>query len=188
MKKSLEGLFVVVVKNRLDEKSFIPAELRSAHILLYPSIQKMICHTQFCNLITFPRLHPSPPLAPEQVSSSFYQTRQFRSSAETPRSLMSLRGGAAIPGGDKWKYFQTRNPSQSKRCKWTKEPLDWRFWGWEKTHFKGEISFLLLLRFTSFSDIFTQSAVTSACYNGNNGSWSDGLNCTSQKQLSSAFK
>lgn len=188
MKKSLEGLFVVVVKNRLDEKSFIPAELRSAHTLLYPSIQKMICHTQFCSLITFPRLHPTPSSAPEQVSSSFYQTRQFPSSAETPRSLMSLQGGAAISGGDKWKYFQTRNPSQSQCCKRTKEPSDWQFWGWERTHFKGEISFLLLLRFTSFSDISTQSTVTSVCCKGNNGSSSDGLNCPSHKQLSSCFQ
>lgn len=125
MKKSLEGLFVVVVKNILDSKYFIPAELRSAHALLYPSIQKMICHTQFCNLITFPLFSPIPtpvdPWAPEQVSSSFYQTLQLLCFGETPQRLMSLRRDAVIPGGDKWKYFPTMSCSQSKCCKRTKE-------------------------------------------------------------------
>lgn len=121
----------------------------------------MICHTQFCDLITFPPFSPVPtrvaPWAPEQVSSSFYQTLQLTCFGETPQSLTSLRREAVIPGRDKWKYFQTMSCSQSKCCKRTKESSNWQSSGWERTHFKGEISFLLLLGFASFSLTFSHS-------------------------------
>lgn len=72
MKMSLEGLFVVVLKTRLDSKYFISADLRSAHELLYPSIQK-IFHTLFHNLIPSPLVLPSYrlPLQPCQNLSGF---------------------------------------------------------------------------------------------------------------------
>lgn len=117
---------------------------------IYPENDMSYSVLQLNNI---PPIAPQPPLAPEQVSSSFYQTRQFRSSAETPRSLMSLRGGAAIPGGDKWKYFQTRNPSQSKRCKWTKTPLDWRFEGGKKHTLRVRFHFYYFWDLLHFSDI-----------------------------------
>ena len=133
------------------------------------------CRAEISTYITLPiypendmsysvlQLNNIPPLAshsPPQHLSRFqapFIRWQFLSSAETPQRLMSSRGGAAIPGGEKWKYFQTRSPSQSKCCKRTKEPSNRQFLGWERIYFKGEISFLLLLRFASFSLTFSHS-------------------------------
>ena len=99
MKKSLEGLFVVVVKTRLDSKYFIPTDLRSAHELLYPSIQK-IFHTQFHNLIPSPLVLPSHrlPLQPRQNLSGF-QAPFIRpcSSCTLVRSLESNEPEEELP-------------------------------------------------------------------------------------------
>lgn len=108
------------------------------------------------NNIPPPASH-SPPQHLSRFQAPFIRPGSSWALLRPPQSLMSSRGGAAIPGGEKWKYFQTRSPSQSKCCKWTKEPSNWQFLGWERTYFKGEISFLLLLRFASFSLTFSHS-------------------------------
>lgn len=126
MKEPLEVLFIVAVRDRLGSKYFIPSELRSAHVLLYPSIQKMACHTQFCNLITSPPFATLPlpssvaPSAPEQVLSSLLSDPAATVLWWDPQSRMSLGGEAAIPDGGKRQCFQTMSSRQHKYCKWTK--------------------------------------------------------------------
>lgn len=144
-----------MVKTRLDRSMyFIFAELRSAHVLLSPATQK-ICHTQFYNLILLSDFCLPPTITlysfseSEKASSSFYyQTLQLLSFGKTPWSLMSIKGGVACDTrSDKWKCVLTTNSNQSKCYKWTKESSDWQSPGWERTHIKGEILYLLLLVF-----------------------------------------
>lgn len=175
-----------MVRTRLNKSTyFISAELRSAHALLYPSTPK-ICHTQFCNLIYPPLLLPtSHHLSPQPLRiwaglkflllSDSTVTELWWDPSEPNEPERRSYDTRSV----KWKCVQNTSSSQSKCCKWTKESSDWQSLGWERTHIKGKILSLLLLGFASFSLTFSQSAVTSACCSGNNGAWTDQLNCTS---------
>lgn len=123
--------------------------------------RKLLCHTHFRNLVTSPAFASLPPSlsvapsAPETASSSFLRLH-FLCFSETPQSLMSLRGGAAIRGRHKWKYFQITSSRVSAANEQKSLQTDNRQSG-KKICFKGEISFLLLLGFASFFSYISYS-------------------------------